>query len=540
MRYLTEGLINAADSYSFMTPYWEEATAIKWLVKAMKIRRMVKKALPVIKGEQSLGTAVGNHLAGKVIHKTAGKIFNKAVAKVQEETVSNTSHLIDPKRSWFNERGNIDITIVYHDAYKAQKHLDIHFGNGTSFIIRVSGKPVESKIKYNNKGELTQASKDALIEHIRNEVAGRSRLPQNLDHNPDEAKISWAYGDGPKEGYGSGETRQVILQTKGTIFKISDKKGQTAEMWIPAIDPNKSMYIHKLYNGDEKRAPIAVWGFLKSEAPKKLEDRLHLKMISPDEFDKFKEKTDAATTTRKYDGASCYIVVGKRTTVWSPRISKETGERIEYTPKVWEIADMQHSSKPIAMGELLFKKNGRYLKAHEIGGILNSNQVRPDDVVPEIRLYRVDKWKGKDVHNLPFFKNRELQLKMAQKSSILDVVDLVPQEIIKSWEGLVAVPKGLSINEGYKIKWFQDPDDWKVKKVDLAISEKGNIKGVVWFESLTSGKEFKLGPGQIGSFDANMDIINNPHLYEGRVAKVISRNGHEGRAAKLVEWHLDK
>ena len=543
MNYITRGLLNAGDSYSLISPYWGDAIALKWVARILRAKRITDKVIPVIKGTESPGTAVGNYLANKAISKSAGALFNNALNRA-----TNTSHLVFAKRSWFDKRGNINVVFVYHDAYKASKHIDIHFSNGTSFIIRVSGKPVEKLIKYNNNGELTQSSKDALLEHVHQEVKGNSRVPQNLDHNTSEAKISWLKDQGPKEGYGSGQTRQVILETKAVIFKLAEGKGRTTELWIPDIDPNNNMYIHNLYSGDSNRAPIVIWGMMKSKAPKQFEDRLHLKLYQLNEIDKFRNDSDAASITTKYDGASCYVVTTKEgTTVWSPRVSKTTGERIEYTPKLWELAESTDKNRPVGMGELLFRKTylhglikGGYLPAAEIGGILNKNAVRPDNIIPEIRMYRVDKWNGKKVSDLPFFDNRKLQTKMTSNSEILDVVEFSPLKHIKGNEGLVAVPSGKSINEGYKIKWLQDPDDWVITDVDLKLSDKGNPSGVVWFKSLESGKEFKLGPGQLGNLDSNMDIINNPDKYIGRVAKVVSREGHEGRAAKLIDWHIDK
>ena len=57
------------------------------------------------------------------------------------------------------------------------------------------------------------------------------------------------------------------------------------------------------------------------------------------------------------------------------------------------------------------------------------------------------------------------------------------------------------------------------------------------FKSLESGKEFKLGPGQIGSADKCMELLEAGNHIVGRVAKVHGRDGHEGRASKFLEWH---
>jgi hypothetical protein len=108
------------------------------------------------------------------------------------------------------------------------------------------------------------------------------------------------------------------------------------------------------------------------------------------------------------------------------------------------------------------------------------------------------------------------------------------------WEGFVGVPYNSSIISGLKIKWWGDTNDWRVIANELSLSPKGNIQGTLRFRSLESGREFKLGPGSIGSFDENMRLLDMSQTAQDLVAKVQSRNGHEGRAAKLVEWHLCK
>lgn len=539
---MTKALCNGRESFSLIAPSILLSTRYKIVNRLYYAYRNISTLKRIILDKESLANIAGEYLAGRLIYAGAEKILPQLYKSIP----LNEHHLLKPQRSWFNKKGKGKFVVVYHHANKAGKHIDIHFDNGTSFIMRVDNKPVEKLIKFNSKGLITEESRKALLEHIRSEIRNSSRVPQNLDHSLLEARMSWALDKGPKEGYGSGPTRQVILEDKYVIFKLSKEKGQTAELFIPSIDPYYPLYIHKLYPGDDKKVPIVIWGQMKPKHPE-FKDRLHLTLIDPKNEEKFKNITSSKSISRKYDGASCYIHVGKdRTTVWSPRISKKTGDRIEYTMKVWELADIQNDNSPVAMGELLFKKKilgfipGPYLTAAEIGGILNSNSLRPNNIIPEIRLYRADRWNGKDIGNLEFFDNRKYQKAISELHPFLNLVELTGFVKDLSWEGLVGIPKGMSVNDGYKIKWWQDADDWQITDVNLKLSDKGNPSGVVWFKSLKSDKEFKLGPGQIGSFDQNMEIIEHPELFIGKVAKVSSRNGHEGRAAKLIEWHLDK
>jgi len=437
------------------------------------------------------------------------------------------------------------MVIIYHDANRASKHLDIHIGS-FSLILRVSGKPIENMIKYNYKGELTEDSKKALLNHIRTEISNNSRFPQNLDHTLSQAKETWLYNStlSNKTKYGSGPTRQIIASEYVEFFQ-NQSSNKSLHMYAPLLYKHGGLYLYQIYDGKDNDTPIYIWGKLLSKEPN-FEDRLHLTMIPANQFNKFQNKVDPTTVTIKKDGASSFFITNdKGTLLFSPRISKETGKRIEYTYKLPELYSIISAHNPMGIGELLFKKKAvgipyRYLSAAEIGGILNSDRIRPRDVIPEYNIYRIDRWSGNKTTDLSFHENRLLQTLFINEANnpYIRVIDFTNPSIKNhKHEGMVGVPKGMSINDGYKIKWFQDPDDWKVEKVDFYTSEKGNIAGVIWFTSLKSGKLFKLGPGQIGSFDECMNILLNPSKYEGRVAKVHSRIGHEGRASKLLEWH---
>lgn len=444
-----------------------------------------------------------------------------------------------------NKDGRIikNMTIIYHDANKAGKHLDIHIGH-MSLIIRVSGKPVEKLIKF-HQGKLTDDSKKHLINHIKEEISNNSRVAQNLDHSLNEAKSSWLYDETYKleEGYGSGPTRQIVINEKVEILKIGDINSNILEMYIPSLDTHNILYLYRIYNGETTGTPICIFGKIR-QTPPEFKDRLHLKMTN--DINDFKNQIDESTVTIKYDGASAYLWSREKgSRMFSPRISKVTGERIEYTQKLPEIMRMKSDFKEVhGMGELLFYKNTifgkKYLKAAEIGGILNSNSIRPQNIHPDYRLYRVDKIMGNDISNISFFDNRAIANEIANNCKIIHIPEIVKIKNKNNIEGYVGIPKNGNVNEGLKYKFFTDPDDWKVENINLYVTNKSKIAGVVNFISLESGKRFNLGPGQIGNFDDCYDIINNSNNYIGKVAKVISRYGHEGRASKLLEWHLDK
>jgi hypothetical protein len=160
-----------------------------------------------------------------------------------------------------------------------------------------------------------------------------------------------------------------------------------------------------------------------------------------------------------------------------------------------------------------------------------------------IKIYRIDRVGRKSYTNVPFWDNRVVQERVA----LLDPAVFQPAELMdpltareRGFEGVVAVPHGGSVNDGFKVKWWTDPHDWRIDEVAFTVGPSGKVAGVVHAVSLESGKKFKLGPGQVGNEALTRDMMTNPHKYEGSVIKVQSRHGHEGRASKLIDFHDDK
>jgi hypothetical protein len=466
--------------------------------------------------------------------------------------VSNQTEVVNG-RSWPVQNGELNdgrmikkMKVVFHDAFRAGQHLDIHLGK-LSLVIRVPST-IGSKLKYNSSGELTIASKDRLIEFLSDKIDSGVNLPQNRDHTVRDASMTWMHKEPGLDGYGSGATRQPILESDVEFVSIN---GDTIRMYAPDLYKHGQTFLHRLTpGGSNGSAPIVSWG----KTPigvRHVADRLNLRTIGADQVDKFKEKVDPRTVTKKYDGGSAYFESGlDQTDLWSPRVSKETKRHIEYSHKVPEIFRIRSKIATSGMGELLFKKEFNILKpwqdlnlsAAEIGGVLNADRVRPRGIVPEFRIYRMDTFGGKKVIDLDFFQNRKLAevFIKAANTRFMKLPQFEPIRMKKGVEGLVGVPVGGSIKDGFKIKWVEDAQDWKLETVNLRFGPKGKIAGVVWFKSLESGKRFKMGANQIGNESFVKEIMNLPNNFIGRVFKVSSRVGHEGRAAKVIEPHLDK
>lgn len=457
-------------------------------------------------------------------------------------------------RNWIdcpeNDRRMIkQMRVVFHDANKAGKHIDIHIGS-FSLIINISGKPIAHKLKFNSHGELTIQSKIALINLLRSEIKQSARMPQNVDHSIRNTKVNWNVGESGIRGYGSGKTRQIIIEEPVEIMSVQNGSGKTIKMYSPTISNNGLLYIHKLYAGNGKKPPVVIFGKIKRAAPD-FADKLNLKKV--DTIEQFIKMVDVKTVAVKHDGASSHFETNdKETTFWSPRISKENGERIQYTQKVPELFRVQSRIKSQGLGELLFRKRfnplnplhwvckDRTLTAAEIGGILNANKLRPENIIPDFKIYRMDTWNGINVITMPFFENRNFQRKLARLSEFISLVKLVSPKIKRRWEGLVAVKPGGNILSGIKIRFWGDTEDWEVESINLGFGPTGRTAGVIWFKSLKSSKRFKLGPGQLGIESECLALMKSGDMLIGRVAKVKSRRGHEGRASKFIEWHMDK
>lgn len=520
------------------------------VAKVIGLSLMAAKQVKAVKtGEKTGADVVGDLLAGQALRKVVSPVRNQLVRAHKHVTYMPKRDMFRKNglggRGWFYEPGRKKMVIVFHDANKAGPHIDVHIGR-VSLIRRVKPEVYE-QLRFNRQGMLTGESQKILINFLRDEINNNSRIPQNLDHTLSNARASWVGGSREDVHYGAATTRQVILEEEVDVYKAHHNG--PIEFYAPSINPDRGMYIYRLYKGADGRAPICVWGNLKSNPPP-LEDRLHLKLQHPEDMEKVNGKADMSTSTAKYDGSSAYIVIDKKgTTVWSPRQSVRTGEQIEYTFKLGDLANVRSDERIIAMGEVLFTQRrllptGRaiYLPQAVGGGILNSNAVTPRHVKPEVRLYRVDSVGRIKTIDQPFWENRRLQELVADKHDMLNVVELMSPEKASrlGFEGFVVVPPGGSVNDGFKVKWWMDEVDWRIDNVSFLPGPRGGLAGVVHCTSLESGKKFKLGPGQVGDRELTEQMMSRPQDYEGVVLKVRSRHGHEGRASKVLSIHQDK
>ena len=551
MRMLAKGLVRGKGLYQCINPAWPKALKVckvKWVLRIVKTVSFVKKYHKAKSVDEVVAIFSKEMIEGVVfgfIGKKTESVYKRA--QVTRRPFFKTKGVNG--KTWINNEGdNSDRTVkqmrvMFHHA--TNPHLDIHIGH-LSLVINLGGKQIMNDIKFNKSGGLTEKSRVSIINFLREELMNNSRMAQNFDHSVRNAETSWNVGETGIIGYGSGLTRQTVVNEPAEIMSVDSGTGKTIKMYCPILNKHRLLYLHKLYHGDSKNAPIVTWGVIKKMAPA-FDDKLHLK--GDKKMSAFRKNVDPDTVTKKYDGASAYFDTGEKgTTWWSPRISSETGDRIQYTGKVPELFRIKSKEHPSGIGELMFVRKinplnpfgRRVLTAAETGGVLNSDKIRPMNIIPKFVVYRIDRWDGHHTYEFTFKNNRAIQQMFADLCGYVELPEFVSIKIHKGIEGIVGVPKGKGINDGRKHRFWGDPHDWQVVSVDLTWGPKGKPAGSVRFRSLDTGKAFKLGPGQLGKENEFVDLLNKGNALIGAVAKVNSRHGHEGRAAKLAEWHLDK
>lgn len=500
-----------------------------------------------------VGLAIDNIVKPKIVNyikvrAPSSRFITVRLAKHMTKVPSNREQTMPP--AW---EGHIvtDRIIVYHEADKAGPHVEQYIiTHGKAYNIGVKRLTKEHisnihKVKAHtiNKGKLTQASKDYLINVLRNEFQKDGWLAQTTDHSPDEARSSWLTRREGVRGYGQGETRQILDDSRVDLFKT----GNTIEYRDWLLNPNENSYVFGLMEKPNTR--VLKLGFKLPKIPD-FEDRLHLKAhIGEDSYDRFKRMIgDDGIITIKEDGASFYFESNKEgLSLFSPRVSKETGRRINYNAKIRHL--LYHTSEKThrGMGELYYvdRDANRILTATETGGLLNSNRPLPDHVDPRLMIYRIDSVGRQQVSNLSYSENLGLigSLVLEFNDSWVGcpvVVDWgVAKEVANKHEGLIGVPKDKSLLDGRKYKPRGDLYDWTVVAINLYDGPSGGPAGVVLFDN-GSGKTFQIGATSMGDRANFEELKSNPDKYIGRVAKVSSYKGHEGRSPKFEDWHLDK
>lgn len=467
--------------------------------------------------------------------------------------------------------------LVFHHADRAGPHLEGYLEyQGMAYNIGVKRLSAETMtqlaLRRNSGGWLTQESQQKLIAFWKREfqVGKTAWLAQSTDHKPHEARMAWGSRETGVVGYGAGDLRQVLADDPVVMHTM----GKSVEWHDPMLDPHRRAFAFKIMDEGKRSRPSNILAVgLKENPAAPTVEKLHLKFYKdPAHFQQLVGM--AGIYTIKDDGASVKFRIGpKGAQFWSPRISKVTGAPIMYDSKVRDWVKVRLPETTEGMGEFLayqqvprlpafqlawlervgllrwvrpaIPTRAQVCRAADIGGLLNSHAPIPKDLTIQFRLYLVSRIGRQRLEHEPYAQNYERVRQLAQCHPEWEpVVQIYPWDIwdvSENFEGVVGVPKDRSLVEGgYKLKVRGDTFDWKVIEVALKPGAKDGVAGVVWFESLESGKRFKVGGGPLGSRVLRDDMMARPEAYLGRVYKVASFDGHEGRAAHVLEEHPDK
>jgi len=322
------------------------------------------------------------HLGKKIFNKVVKKRATRKLAGWMTSVVDNSNLWVTGSRAAtannifagrqpvLKQSGWHQMVIVYHEADKAGRHIDIHIGS-LSIVKRL---PDDFSVTL-KAGRLTEASKKRIMDLVAAEFLGGAWLAQNLDHTPGDARTDWHGHDRGPTGYGAGAIREVVSDEPVWLTPGDQSLGLSA----PHLVNNKQLYIYEIMSkGAQRSVPILSLGVRSPKEPV-LRDRLHLTL--DEDVEKFRRMVGpGGHVSVKYDGASCYVQYDKKGVprVWSPRLSVKDGKRIEYTTKVPGLKPSRHLAGCTAMGELLFvDKDGKYLSAAETGGVLNAGKLDP-------------------------------------------------------------------------------------------------------------------------------------------------------------------
>jgi hypothetical protein len=423
--------------------------------------------------------------------------------------------------------------------------------------MNLRNKPVLDEIKY-HRGQLTQASKKALVKHIKEELTDSVRVRKakirNWDHDTECAQMVWNKNEEPmlKGDYGSGIARQIVISDEAQVLLIKPGDGKSTRLYIPCIEPDRLIRMHmlKFKEGEHDKKPGTPMVLIATDMtpPPTFLEKPKLKKYMGEDMEKFLEKTDRANDTLKYDGASCHGITGPEgTRIYSPRESTVTGVNAEYTGKIPAIATVTAEHPIKWMGELLTYKDGKVLPSEVTAGHLNREELMSRDIDVKIKVYRIDTWGKQHGVLMNYIDNRILQVVLCKlMPSCVSVVEKkTAQDADKDGdEGVISVPKDGNLWEGCKLKFRDEPLDLFIKEVRFkhgasSTPEHPKIAGELLCKD-ENGKEYKIGPGQLGNRDLCMSVIDHPKKYIGRCGEFLGLRGHKGRSLKFKKWHQDK
>ena len=417
--------------------------------------------------------------------------IKQAVIGIPDRKVKSAIPLLSTPQQW-------EFVIQEHKADKAGLHYDFRLGQGLSWAGRRLPEPGEKQL---------------------------------FIRQPDHDVSYYDFSGTIPEGYGKGE---VSVKERGKVEVLKSAPDKITFNYYKGSATTKYSMIHM--SGDD-------WLLVNHSKPSQ-----EVKKIFPEPL-KYKSEyspKEGDISTPKIDGASAVMILrgGKTPLVYSRRISKRTGELIEYTPKITTLLNT------IVPGELKTTvlrtevygatPDNKELPNRTLSGILNAGVEqsrvlqRKHQAPLRVAAYDIVKYKGKDVEDIPYEQKQLLIKDIRTKFPYIDIPSEVEKQISFK-EGRVVWRN----NVPYKVKTVNDYD---VYVRDVFESLNKERAGGFTYSFTPKGKvKGKVGTGF--KHKELKDMRNHPNKYIGMIARVVSQQKHPSGALRVPAfkgWHMEK
>jgi len=283
------------------------------------------------------------------------------------------------------------------------------------------------------------------------------------------------------------------------------------------------------------------------------------------EIGKLNPSKEDEAWTAKIDGAHTIINMkkGKMPRLFSHRISKRTGNPIEYTPKLTHIKNKSPVTAVLRGETFAVDEKGKAVHPDTVTAMLNRTVERSLELQKEkgiktkVALIDVDEIGGKSAYNKPFEFKRKFMEGIAKKNPDFVLPSIAyTQSEKKTLLKKIQTHKLPETKEGLIVHNLHEPEK-PFAKAKITADHDVYVTGIYKEESPTGrqpmagGFEYSWDPGgemvgRVGtgfSHAMKVDMLKNPEDYIGRAAKVtahdISRNKVLMKPS-FQGWHVEK
>jgi ATP-dependent DNA ligase len=276
-------------------------------------------------------------------------------------------------------------------------------------------------------------------------------------------------------------------------------------------------------------------------------------------------KEDEAWTA-KIDGAHSVVHLekGKLPRLFSHRVSKRTGDPIEYTQKLPHIESKSKTDAVVRAEVFGLDPKGKVIHPEKVTAMLNSGVTKSlqmqtqEGIRTQTALIDVEQYKGKDMTSASYGEKRRILEEIARKHSdfVLPAIATSPEEKAKLLKDIRA-GKHPQTKEGVIVHNISQPQ-MPFAKAKIISDHDVYIRRVFPEESTKPGRKQMAGGfgyswdpagpvvGRVGtglSHEMKTDMLKNPEKYIGMVARVkaldISKDNVLMKPS-FKDWHVEK